>query len=246
MRARNQVNGISVHAISGTRAVLLAMDATPEARRRLLGFAIKVRRRAEATEHWLHGFKFFRELTPSSQPGGRRSTLEHPIQSFLWGHYSVEPDQGYEYTIRPVLRPDSGNLSQLEFGRDVTVTIRTQGVNQGVYSVFFNRGALVSQTYASRFGNHPLPPHPDDPEDAATVWLSRDLLRAVLDFIEQARNARFSLRAAVHEFSYVPVLNAFSEAAARGADVRIIYAAGSERKAGGAISLTSTARVNEA
>jgi hypothetical protein len=85
MRRSSRAEGISVQAIAGAQSVLLAMNATDEARRDLLGFAIGRRQGQNGDIRWLDGFKFFRELVPNPQPGEVRSTLEHPVQSFLWG-----------------------------------------------------------------------------------------------------------------------------------------------------------------
>ena len=41
MRERNEANGISVHAISGSHVVTLGFDATNQARQGLLGFGIR-------------------------------------------------------------------------------------------------------------------------------------------------------------------------------------------------------------
>jgi len=225
MRVAARADGVSVHAISGTRAVMLAMDANEAARRDLLGFAIHAHNRTNGRKGWLRGFKFFKAVVPDPEPGERRSTLEHPIQSFLWGHYAAEPGEEYEYTIRPMRRPASGDLSALDQGSDVAVSIRTEPEWQDGHSVFFNRGAIVSQKYAEQFGNQP-PEKMDDPDDAAVKWLSRGLLEAALAFIGEAKDATFELRAAVYEFTYKPILEAFAAAAGRGAHVRIVYEAG--------------------
>ena len=82
MVLRVEQNGISVRAIKGARAILLAMDAEADARRGLFGFAIG-RKKSHGVIDWMRGFKFFEEIVPDPQPGERRSTLEHPIQSFL-------------------------------------------------------------------------------------------------------------------------------------------------------------------
>ena len=127
MRATARADGFSVHAISGTNAVLLAMNALPEARKDLLGFAIGRRSGDGERIRWLDGFKFFRALVADPHPGETRSTLEHPIQSFLWGHYTAEPDTDYDYTIRPLFRPETGDLAKLRAGTDV----RRAGAHRG-------------------------------------------------------------------------------------------------------------------
>ena len=95
MKSVARANGMSVHAIAGTHCVLLAMDAEPAQRQDLKGFAIQMEDVAAGESRWLRGFKFFEDLVPDPQPGERRSTLENPIQSFLWGHYSAVPGRQY-------------------------------------------------------------------------------------------------------------------------------------------------------
>ena len=102
MRRSGRADGVSVHAMAGAQSVLLAMNATGEARRDLLGFAVGRRTGQNGEIRWLDGFKFFRDLVPNPQPGEVRSTLEHPIQSFLWGHYTADPSRSYEYVVRPL------------------------------------------------------------------------------------------------------------------------------------------------
>lgn len=237
MQQTARQDGVSVHAIAGTHAVLLAMNATAAARHGLKGFAIGVRRDSGRVD-WLRGFKFFQSLIPEPEPGQRHSTLEHPIQSFLWGHYSAEPDRGYRYVVRPLY----GEPGQLRGGSDVEVVVRTEPTDHGTHAVFFNRGAIPSQAFADRFGNQ-APPAPDDPTSEEVRWLSRGLLEGALAFIAQANGSRFSLRIAAYEFSYPPILQALATAAASGADVRIVYEAGQE-KIKGVLRDTSTTKLN--
>jgi hypothetical protein len=243
MRRSSRAEGISVQAIAGAQSVLLAMNATDEARRDLLGFAIGRRQGQNGDIRWLDGFKFFRELVPNPQPGEVRSTLEHPVQSFLWGHYTADAARTYDYVVRPLYRPDNGALSNLRRGTDVEVRVRTEPLDHGTHAIVFNRGAIPSQAFARRFGNRP-PADENDPDAEDVQWLSRGLLKAALDFIDQARGPRFALRAALYEFKYRPVMEAFAEAAGSGADVKIIYEAGTET-AKGVTKPTSTTMGNE-
>ncbi len=227
MRAFSQANGVSVHAVAGTNCVLLAMDAEPAARQNLKGFAIKKKHSGSGNGRWLRGFKFFEDVVPDPKPGETRSTLEHPIQSFLWGNYSAEPDRNYTYTIRPMYG-DPGNLTP---GEDIKIDVSTESNDSGRHAIFFNRGAIPSQKFANTFGNHG-PVDQNDPTADDVRWLSRGLLQAALDFIKQARGSRFELRVAVYEFSYAPILDAFREAAASGSKVSVIYEAGQIKKKG--------------
>lgn len=240
MRSFAKAGGFSVHAISGNHAVLLAMNATDAARRNLAGFAIGVAGRNGI--QWLRGFKFFKALIPNPQPGERRSTLEHPIQSFLWGHYSAEPGRQYDYVVRPLHFPVDMNPAALIAGTDLEVSIRTESDTDGTHSVFFNRGAIVSQAFADQFGNK-APTNIDDPEDREVRWLSRGLLEAALGFIGQANGAGYELRCCFYELTYKPILEALKVAAGAGAKVQVIYEAGHIRS-DGSFEETSTSKAN--
>lgn len=243
MRTSAKADGVSVRAITGAQSVLLAMNATADTRRDLLGFAIGRRNAQNGAIRWLDGFKFFKGLVPDPRPGEIRSTLEHPVQSFLWGHYTADPQTAYTYVIRPLYRPADNDLSALRAGADVVVQTRTEALDQGTHAIVFNRGAVPSQAFARKFGNRP-PADENDPGAEDVKWLSRGLLDAALAFIGQARGARFQLRAALYEFTYVPIMEAFGAAAGSGADVKIVYEAGTETTKG-VTKRTSTTDGNE-
>ena len=100
-----------------------------------------------------------------------------------------------------------------------TVQISTGSFDSGTHGVVFNRGVIASQAYAERFGNK----QPDQvANQAAYTWLSAGLAESMTAFIGQANGPGWALRAAVYEFSWVPVLQAFGVATAAGADVRIV------------------------
>ena len=236
MRQRAENSGISVHAISGSHVVTIAMNATEQSRRGLLGFAIRRDDHAGGRARWLKGRKVFESVTPAPRPDQSFSTLHHPIQSFLWGDYTPKPGHTYNYIIRPLY----GTPAHLQPGPDVSIDIALEDEDDGTHAIYFNRGAITSQVYAERFGNT-APPHPEDPSDSQTAWLARGLLDAAIEFIDRAGSGE-QLRAAVYEFSYEPILEAFKRAHQRGVDVKIVYEAGD----GGNGDPTSTTVANEA
>ncbi len=231
MRKSVRADGFSLHAIAGTRAVLLAMNAREDAVDAFLGFGVGTRPAPGAPVRWLNGFKCFRELVPDPARAQRFKTVEHPVQDFKWGHYWAEPDTEYTYVVRPLFRPANGDLSALRAGTDLELTIRTEAEDSGKHSIFFNRGAIVSQAYSERFDNDQalseveLAAELDDPQAERTRWLSRGLLDGALAFIAQARGSRFSLHCAFYEFTYPPVLKALADAAASGATVEASFEA---------------------
>ncbi len=220
MRIRRKKAGLSVQAISGSHVVLLGLDIAREALGgqlgQLLGFAIYRKDHTEKEEYWLKGFKTFKETAPDLKPGALVSTREHPVQAFLWGDYTAKPKHSYTYRAVAIY----GTPDDLREGASVEVDVSTEDEDLGKHAVYFNRGAGASQAYAWKFKNKAPK---DVPNREAYKWLSRGLEEAIIKFIGQAGGEDFALRAAVYEFSYEPVLRAFKEAAARGADVKIIY-----------------------
>src|SRR4030095_12011600 len=95
------------------------------------------------------------------------------------------------------------------------------------HDVYFNRGVIGSQAYAREFGNRE--PDAENPRSKEMKWLSRGLFEALVRFIGRAGDG-MALRAALYEFHYLPVANAFAKAIEAGADVKSVYDAESEYK----------------
>ena len=75
------------------------------------------------------------------------------------------------------------------------------------HDVFFNRGVIGSQAYAREFGNKE--PDAENPRSEEMKWLSRGLFEALIRFIGWQDG--MGLRAALYEFHYQPVANAFAK-----------------------------------
>ncbi|MDJ0628915.1 MAG: phospholipase D-like domain-containing protein [Rhodobacter sp.] len=241
---RVEKNGISVHAIAGNRTVLFGMDADADARRGLLGFAFG--RKTDDRVRWMRGFKFFEATAADPRPGERRTTEDHPIQSFQWGDYSVDPGSRRDYVVKAVY----GTPTALTYGPDIDIAATTYNAPSDSHQVYFNRGAIPSQAFADRFGNAgPTVEETADPDNAKTAWLSRGLLEAALAYIGQARGPAFELRVAAYEFYYKPILLALKRAAQRGAVVRISFDGGDQRRDGtiraSSISTENLAKIAE-
>ncbi len=216
MRKRASDGPLSVHAIAGSYVVLLGMDMDQENTRGLLGFAIERTDHTEDERYWLKGFKTFEDTDPGLPPGSPTSTLEQPLQAFLWGDYTAKPDHRYTYRVVAM----RGKPKKLIQGESVEVEISTEDDDLGAHAVYFNRGVAGSQAYARRFRNK----RPDEiPNREAWVWLSRGLEEALLAFVGKASGERYGLRASLYEFRYPPVLKAFSQARRSGANVRIVF-----------------------
>jgi phosphatidylserine/phosphatidylglycerophosphate/cardiolipin synthase-like enzyme len=213
--------------IAGTHTVLIALTCKDSLRNGLLGFAFK-RELVDGPNpgpKWLPSLKVFKSIVPDPSKAvdpvtGKRlrfSTWEHPIQSFLWSDYSAKPNTRYKFTIVPMY----GQPGALQPRQGLSFEVKTEKEFDQGHGVWFNRGAIASQAFADRFENKP-PEDPDNPKDEETEWLSRGLLDACLNFINETPKSD-ALRVAAYEFTYKPVLDALKNAIDRGVDVRILY-----------------------
>jgi len=221
-------------AIAGTYVVTLAWDFLPGQEAKLeglMGFAVE-RTELDGADiverYWMRGIKRFRDKDRGLLPGTPVSTADHPIQSFQWADYTATADRQYRYRIVPVYGQVK-NLS-LDEASAVVIGVSTEieyllkpGVENDTarHDVYFNRGVIGSQAFARRFEN--ADPKNASPKSEEMVWLSRGLFEALQAFIGLAIDERFSLRAALYEFHYQAVANAFAKAIEAGADVQIVY-----------------------
>jgi phosphatidylserine/phosphatidylglycerophosphate/cardiolipin synthase-like enzyme len=243
MRKRSDNGEISVNAIAGTEVVLLGLNATDEARNGLLGFTILKRQGAEGAFKPLSGGS---RTFPGAKIDGRTDSGNSPIQAFMWGDYVVDSGTSYTYRVIPLY----GSPKNVEKGKSVDVTVTTESADDGTHGIFFNRGVAGSEAYSKRFGKYlrwyrdpgltdregnpkvtPFIKPEDVPNREAYVWLSRGLEEAMLAFIGQARGPKYSIRAAVYEFTHIPAIQAFVDALESGADVKIIHHAKRENVA---------------
>lgn len=227
MRTETHRDGFEAKAIAGTHSVLIALNCQPEDREGLLGFAFH-RTPAKDGSKWLRSLKVFRSVVPDPRDArdpehpdrpARFTTEDHPIQGFLWSDYTAEPDTEYTFTVYPMY----GAPGALKKAPGLRLKVRTEKEFDGETGIWFNRGAIASQAFSREFGNvGPSPKENPDPADLRTVWLSRGLLEACLDYINSTPPGE-RLRVAAYEFTYAPVLDALKNALDRGVDVRILY-----------------------
>jgi phosphatidylserine/phosphatidylglycerophosphate/cardiolipin synthase-like enzyme len=257
MRAYATNKKISVHAIAGTYVVLFGLNASKVARRGLLGFTIEKMNTRGTFKPLRGGARAFANYDAEMFHDSARA----PIQSMMWGDYTVGPGRTYKFRVIPVY----GAPGNLKPGAAVELQVKTEDPDDGKHAVFFNRGVAGSQAYSRRFGKFmkyyptevgfgdnrkvigkPYIKPEDVPERRAYKWLSRGLEEGMLAFIAQAKGKGWGLRAGVYEFTWKPALQAFVDALDRGADVKIVHHAKNEsayllkydRKA--AVTTTST------
>jgi phosphatidylserine/phosphatidylglycerophosphate/cardiolipin synthase-like enzyme len=230
MRQRAKASrDFQARAISGTHTILAALDC-PDARRHgLLGFAFQREQVGSGGPKWLRSQKVFKSIVPDPKHAAdpadptkprRFYTNEFPVQSFLWGDYAATPGTKYRLRIQPMYGAP-GRLTT-DPRDEIRVEIETEKEWAGTgHGVWFNRGAIASQMFAEKFGNKP-PQNINDPNDPEVQWLSRGLLEACLEYINETPRGE-ALRVAAYEFTYPPILNALKARVDAGVDVRIVY-----------------------
>jgi len=225
---------LKAKAIAGTHVVVLAWDLQTGQKSKLdglLGFAI---RRTEfdgntkVESYTMRSIKRFKDKDKGYPPGTPVSTEEHPLQTFQWGDYTAKPGRRYEYQIVPMygvpklLVPDEGAAVTIKVRTESEASTSAAAAASGIkHDIYTNRGVIGSQAYAREFGN--AEPDKDDPTSPEMKWLSRGLFEGLMNFISQAEDHRYQLRAALYEFHYQPVANAFAKQVEAGADVKIVY-----------------------
>jgi phosphatidylserine/phosphatidylglycerophosphate/cardiolipin synthase-like enzyme len=241
MRATATGTELKASAYAGTYVVVLAWTTSngkAPARDDLLGFAIERteigKAGKEVERYWLRGIKRFKDRDKGLPPGTPVSTSEHPIQGFQWADYTAQAGTRYHYRIVPmhgtVKNPklDHASAVMLDVTAEMEAGPKAGSTGSGVrHDVFFNRGVIGSQAYAREFRNRE--PDAENPRSEEMKWLSRGLFEALVRFIGRAGDG-MGLRAALYEFHYQPVANAFAKAIEGGADVKIVFDAESDYK----------------
>lgn len=224
MRVTKGNDHLKVKAVAGTRVVLLAFDMDEGSREGLLGFAVK--RGIKGHEQtWLRGTKYFRDLVPHPHPKDDYSSREQPFQTFLWSDYKAFADTDYDFTIVALY----GDIHAFEERHTLEFSIRTEAEDDQHHGVWFNRGAIASHAFETKFHNKRLTEEmtdnvSDDGKllDPETEWLSRGLAEACLKYINETGPGE-GLRVCAYEFTYLPILRALKRALDRGVDVQIVY-----------------------
>jgi phosphatidylserine/phosphatidylglycerophosphate/cardiolipin synthase-like enzyme len=221
------------HVIAGTRVILIALDLSQEKAKGLAGFAFK-REPSPGHSDWLTGLKVFKSLEPNPKPNAHYSTSEDPIQSFLWSDYTASPATTYKFTVAAMY----GHPGALEPKETLRFDVTTEPADDGKHGIWFNRGSIASQAFAKEFDNAAMTDAiANDPDNKMTIWLSRGLLEAYVDFLNKTPSD-CALRVCAYEFTYKPFLIALKSAMKRGVDVKVVYqSAPANQKAINAVGL---------
>jgi len=215
VRVSTALDGLAVHAVAGTHAVLLGFDLTDPAG--CLGFGIHRTDHTEGEGYWLRGMKTFASLVPHPAPGMDFSLRDHPVQGFQWGDYTAKPEHDYTYRVL-AWGGTPGALAPLA---EAAVRVTTEAEDDGLHGIWFNRGVAGSQAFVKRFGQY-TPPIGASEEHPAFAWLSRGLGEAFLSTVARGTDSTWGLRGAFYEFTWARGLTALADADARGADVALV------------------------
>mmetsp|Transcript_13735 Transcript_13735/g.29154 ORF Transcript_13735/g.29154 Transcript_13735/m.29154 type:complete len:700 (+) Transcript_13735:119-2218(+) len=181
MRARNENDVLSVHAIAGTHVVLLGLDVkgyespNPESSTDLSGAMTRLtldsdsKEIAMAARDELSSIKVKNTsrkifvgfaIDRRDVSAGNSVSLNFdrkPIQKFHHGDYTVLPGRQYEYTIRRMIqapRSYSSSSKFVTYGSPVVVTVSTEDPTTGKHGIYFNRGVAGSKAYSKKFGEY--------------------------------------------------------------------------------------------
>lgn len=91
MRHRIRQGGLTINVVAGNHVVFFGLDVVRSRRRRLRGFGFLRRDHGTGETVWLRGIKTFEKTEPHPARGETFSTRDHPVQSFQWADYGVEP-----------------------------------------------------------------------------------------------------------------------------------------------------------
>lgn len=201
--------GLRVNVYPGTRVVVFGFNVNDTSN--LLGFAIERFNPASQEKKIMQGYKIF-PTTGSGVPKGTPvDSDKHPFQSFQWSDYGAKPSTKYQYTIT-ALGGKPRNLIPLD-----KVTFETATLSEEVaanmtsnHVAIFNSGVAGSQAFTNRFPQVTSLRNSSDPE--VWNWLSRGLREGLKSFINEASDARYSLRGAFYEFQNEEILQEFKTA----------------------------------
>jgi phosphatidylserine/phosphatidylglycerophosphate/cardiolipin synthase-like enzyme len=232
MRTVTTAGDFKAKVIAGTHTVLMALDCAEGRRKGLKGFAFQ--REMVGTggtgPKFLRSQKVFKSVVPDPKNAhdpadptkpARFYTDKFPVQSFLWGDYAASPATTYRFIVQPMYGEPGALTTDTNDELKFEITTEREWGPGEAHGVWFNRGAIASQKFSEEFGNHP-PQDINDPKDPEVAWLSRGLLEACLEYINETAPGD-ALRVAAYEFTYPPILNALKALIDKGIDVQIVY-----------------------
>ncbi len=222
MRYNNTSSSLKLYAVTGTQTVLLSFDIAQSKldNKQFLGFYVE-RKQGNEKPVPLNGLKHFDSLITDDTVTDPIIKYQSLVQTFYWQDYTVDPDQSYTYTVKPMFGSPINHSPKFEN----SIRVKTEPLQKGKHSVYFNFGVTGSQGYATNkeFGNKPISQLKGDTLKHALEYLGRDVWKeGLLKFVQQAKNKNFSLYGAFYEFQYPDFLAEIKAAADRNVDVQLV------------------------
>src|SRR6266404_3781092 len=133
MRVHGAADDLSVQAIAGTHVVLFGFNLPKAKTKDLLGFALKRtdKSRPNSQPFYLPNFLLLKANDKGQKPD--HSSSSNPFQEFVWGDYTLAPDEQYEYLVEARY----GTPEALETRASLTLTIKTESELGDRQDVFF-------------------------------------------------------------------------------------------------------------
>ncbi len=137
MRRKNTALALKIYAVSGTNTVVISLDMDPKPAD-LLGFAFERVETLSKKRIWLMGQKFFGSVIPITKidlpkvKGQKYPTYLHPVQSFLWKDFTVEPGLEYTYIVTAL----KGSPANPDRSVQRSLTISAEKHLDNVYGVY--------------------------------------------------------------------------------------------------------------
>ncbi|HYI00534.1 phospholipase D-like domain-containing protein [Hyalangium sp.] len=191
LHAQGVHQGLTVKAIRGDRAALLAFDLDSHLTKDLTGFAVQVTSPDGKSESLRNRLNYEQGVHSQTAAADHPFTPSHeaPFQKFRWFHAPHDVEAGeYRYKVTAMYLPPG--KTKPEPGPSVTVALEIQP-KPGPFELGFTRGNLSSQAYMDKWGKDlPFGPTPKSLDyDYASfeekyVWLGFHARKMMVDFID--------------------------------------------------------------
>ena len=205
------------------------------------GFTIESRRTrgGQQTTTYCHGFVGF-TATDTLDPN---NPWKFPVQRYLWWDYSVQPGDIVQYTVIPVVRDGSNNLSlATDLASPTTPPMTITGQSTDHIAAYFNKGIVASQWVSRALANpaykgQKISAIVQKPGDALRNGLSGLLRPQILKLLQDTKAANGKIFAALYELNDTELIAGL---VAFGQDCNLILANGAfnptkpDENAGGA------------
>jgi hypothetical protein len=192
LHAQGVHEGLTVKAIRGDRAALLAFDLDSHLTKNFTGFAVEVTSPDGKSEYLRNRLDYEQGVHAQSTPEEHpfKPSNEAPFQKFRWFHAPNEVTAGeYKYKVTAMyLAPGK---QKPEPGPSVTVSLEIQP-KPGPVELGFTRGNLSSQAYMDKWGKDlPFGPTPKSLDydyaqyEEKYAWLGFHARKMMVQFIDE-------------------------------------------------------------